>query len=85
MIVDSEVNLPYSKVVIDFNYSGFDIDSMIDSSTSEADLHRFMELLEVEVSILKQRLWLFNNSNLKLELIEDDMYIQELTSLREVA
>ena len=85
VITGSEVNLPYSKVVIDFNYSGFDIDGIINSFTSEVELHRFMELLKVDVANLKQRLWELNNSNLKLELIEDEKLMQELTSLREVS
>lgn len=82
---ESPVQLPYVRPVLNFHWSEFDVDSIINSFASEADLHRFMELLEVEVSILKQRLWLLKNSALKLELIEDEKLIQELTSLMEVA
>ena len=82
---ESPVQLPYARPVLDFHWSEFDVDSIINSFTSEAGLHRFMEVLEVEVPILKQRLLILNNASLKLEPIEDERLLQELTSLREVS
>lgn len=82
---ESPVQLPYVSPVRGFEWNTFDVDSVVNSFASEVDLHSFMELLEGEVSILKQRLWLLKNVTLKLELIEDKKLIQELTSLMEVA
>lgn len=84
-ITESLAKLPYARPILDFNWNEINVDSIINSFTSEAGLHRFMELLEVEMESLKQRLWLLNHSTLKLELIEDEKLIQELTSLMEVA
>lgn len=81
----SEIKLPYIRGVVDFDWEELEVETIIDGFTSEIDLHRFIELLKVELVNLKQRLWSLNNSNLKLELIEDEKLIQELTSLREVS
>lgn len=82
---ESLAQLPYIRTVLDFNWDEFNIDSIINSFTSELDLYRLMELLEIEVSILKQRLWLLKNSRLKLELIEDERFLKELTALMQIA
>ncbi|MDU6975953.1 MAG: hypothetical protein E6370_16880 [Clostridiales bacterium] len=82
---ESSAQLPYVRPVLDFNWDEIDVDSIINSFTSEADLNRFIESLEVELSTLKQRLLIFNNASLKLELIEDEKLMQELTPAMEVA
>lgn len=82
---ESPAQLPYVRTALDFNWDGFDVDSIINSFTSEVDLHRLIEILEVEVSTLKQRLLILNNAEPKLELIEDERLIQQLTSLKEVS
>lgn len=82
---ESSVQLPYVTTVFDFEWSEIDVASIISGFTSEVDLHRFIELLEVEVALLKERLWLLKNGSLKLQLIEDEKLVQELTSLGEVA
>ena len=79
------VNLSYARPVLDFNWDELDIENIINSFTSEEDLHRFTELVEAEVSILKQRLLVLNNIAPKIELIEDEKLIQELSSFREVS
>ncbi|MDU6855074.1 MAG: hypothetical protein ACLSH8_15585 [Zhenhengia sp.] len=85
IINESPVQLPYVGIVLDLDWNEFNMDSIINSFASEADVHKFIEALEVEVSILKQRLWLLKNSSLKLVLIEDEKLLQELSALREVA
>lgn len=82
---ESQVQSPYARTVLNCHWNELDIDSIINSFALEADLHNFMELLEVEVSILKQRLWLLNNATFKLVLIEDEKLLQQITSLMEVA
>lgn len=82
---ESLAQLPYARPLLDFNWDEIDVNSIINSFTTESDLHKLMELLEIGVSILKQRLWLLKNGSLKLVLIEDKKLVQELVSLRAVA